>query len=805
MGLSAVSADAEAALMPSSAKKADYRATLLLVLALVPIAGALIGTVAYWKNEENERIELQQSNDPVQVSYGWFALLEDYEDARVKLEIASWPGATEVHIASAAEARQTALDSLTATEAQIIPLTSRIAEDIGVDTSRFIRQIISLFAMSREALEAQQPGAALLPGFLQANEALIGAFAGRYVPQGDMADNTLRVHRLVLYDLFAYHASARKHLVPMVEALNTRQGAEESLPMLEEATRTDPTLAASWSQLRFNYSLIADNDGFALAGTVATLEPVAQLVESGLDLSASDQSSFDADRSRLAAEIIGLTETMRADVDLLFERGNARMAFLDAELEDQQRLATAIGALLALLGVGLLALTAVEIRHRRQVEEDHRDALARLDSKAQTDPLTGAGNRRRFERVLEQRLDQQEREGSVVLAYVDLDRFKALNDVWGRTTGDQVLRIIAKRLQKVGNENNAEVIRFGGDEFICFASVKSARQIDASELGGRLLEAVRQPIVVDGERHQLTATAGVAVSDERSTADSLLLEADRSLMLGKRTQRGSTVTSDEATAKSGRLVKILPTALQNGEITCHYQPVFSIDTGELLHVEALSRWRTPDGENISPGTFVPLIEAFGMSSSLTRSVLNNISEVMASGDVPDHVGFWLNVAPLELEEFNFAERLLDDIAALNLPAARLAIEITETAAISDPTHFAEQVGRLAAVGIEIAIDDFGSGYSPLGYLQDLPVDVVKIDRSLINHIDTHQSNQQLLKGIIGMLKLQGRQIVAEGVERPEELRWLHDHGVDMVQGFLTARPSPASEIKWGRTPVPSAL
>lgn len=779
-------------------RKADYRAILLLILALVPIVGALLGSVAYWRNGQHNIDQLTASNDPVEISYLTHTLLDDYQSAGIALRIASWPGSDDEAIAEAAARKDKALASLEQAEPNITRLSNRIAGEIGIDPSVFISMMTQLFDISRRSLTAQQAGEPVIRGLEDATAALSGSLAGRSFPAGESSDATLRIQRQLLYSLFGYHADASSSVRDVFEILEEPANATSAFLGTHNEIAADEDLLGTWDRVRVDQTLVAGQETKLLLGGRYETEPLATTLMDALPFARGDSdNSFEIERLQVGTNLLEIMDLLRADTDLMYAETNSRLAALDNEQRSRQRIVTALGALLSLLGVGLLALTATEVRHRRKVESDHRDALERLDSKAQTDPLTGAWNRRRFDRVLQERLDNQATDGPVLLAYVDLDRFKALNDVWGRTAGDQVLRIVARRLQNIKIGGHApEVIRFGGDEFICFISHHGARHIDASEMGEQLLAAIRQPIVVDGEKHLMTATAGLAISDEKTTPDSLLLEADRSLMLGKRVQRGSTVTSDQTTAQSNRLVKLLPSALQNGEITCHYQPVFSIETGEMLHVEALSRWTMGDGENISPGTFVPLVEAFGMSNSLTRSVLRSISAVMSSDAVPDHVGFWLNVAPVELEEFDFADRLLNDIDALNLPPKRLAIEITETAAISDPTHFSEQVERLREVGIEIAIDDFGSGYSPLGYLQDLPIDVVKIDRSLIAHIDTHESNQQLLTGIIGMLQTQGRAIVAEGVERDEELDWLRARAVDMVQGYLTARPSAPADVEW---------
>ncbi len=340
-----------------------------------------------------------------------------------------------------------------------------------------------------------------------------------------------------------------------------------------------------------------------------------------------------------------------------------------------------------------------------------------------------------------------------------------------------------------------ELCRFGGDEFVLSAAMANRSLSWFEGLGKAIIEAVDSEMEINGRRHEVGVSVGITTSTPDSTLDTLLLEADSSLLLAKR-ERGTAVVYNRDISRTGELVHALPTAFANGEICAHIQPVIDIHAGAVLHVEALARWNLPSGEKVNPDMFIPLVESYGLAERLTTTVLGCVQKVINDPATPPAVRVWVNVSPRELDVANFAERFVSMLQQLDVPPIRIGLEITETAAVRDPERLAIELRRLREVGIGVAIDDFGSGYSTLGHLRFLPVDVVKLDRSLISHIDTDTANQHLVIGIVGLLGELGMDIVAEGVERFEEQEWLVEHGVDRVQGFLFDQPMAPRDISW---------
>ena len=254
--------------------------------------------------------------------------------------------------------------------------------------------------------------------------------------------------------------------------------------------------------------------------------------------------------------------------------------------------------------------------------------------------------------------------------------------------------------------------------------------------------------------------------------------------------------SNRDVSRTGELVHALPEALANGEIQAHVQAAVDALSGELVHVEALARWERSGGETVNPGVFIPLVESYGLAAQLTTTVLESVARFVDTSPVPNDIRVWVNVSPRELDVANFSERFVASLRQLNLSPSRIGIEITETAAVRDPQRLAVEFRRLREHGICIAIDDFGNGYSPLGYLRFLPIDLVKLDRSLITAIDTDRANQHIVTGIVGLTDELSIGIVAEGVEREAEREWLLDNGVNIMQGYLFDRPMAPDVFDW---------
>ena len=775
--------------MDTDGRGGDRRAWLLLCLGLLPIFGALIGSAVLWKSEEARLERLTLQRDGLEITYRSSTLVHELRSAVFVTERAALSEADPALTAEARARLGRARETNEWASEVIIATGGDIATEIGIDPSTFVDLLVEVFQLTGASLAAQQPGQPLSPDLAAANAAVVGSIEGRTFRSGVSADEEVRFIEEVLLALTTYQTfvtatqEALSDLVLDGGPVDASSGAPApggvTLSDVVGETVGERERRQTWQTLAISYSLLDDATPYRLVDL--DREPILRAVEEA------------SDPAEAAAALQDVADMVQRDADLLYADASER---LDGSVRDVDRRRIAVfvaGAVSALLAGALLVVTLSEIQHRRAVELAHRAALRRLDEKAQTDPLTGIWNRRR----LEERLDRLLIDGSVpvILAYLDLDRFKAVNDVYGHAVGDEILKLVARRLGEVRFRGmEAEVVRFGGDEFVCYLAAPGVGIAEAVEFGDALIEATRPSFALAGRTHLVSATAGVAVSDHADTTDSLLLRADTSLVRGKQRQRGTTV-GDELGSESGEMVKALPIALERRQIGCHFQPVFSLETGRVAHVEALARWDWPGHGLVGPGVFVPLIEAFGLSWQLTEAVLEDIADGVIGGSIPLGPRIWINASPNEFEAYDFADRFLAAVDRFEL-RDRIGLEITETAAVRNPHHFTEQVAAIGRGGVPVAIDDFGNGYSPLGLLDRLEVDVVKLDRSLVDGIDHSPGHQSLVRGVIGMLQLEGQRIVAEGVERPEELRWLAGAGVDLVQGFLLARPGPVGEVPW---------
>jgi len=481
--------------------------------------------------------------------------------------------------------------------------------------------------------------------------------------------------------------------------------------------------------------------------------------------------------------------------------GIATVNAADALATARQRQRINVSMTFGLTGVAcaLFVLTRREVAYRRSVEGAYRGAISDLVVRTERDSLTGLWNRERPEIGLPQTLVERPVDQSVVVIYVDLDEFKAINDVWGQHVGDKILRMVASRLEVlIGAQSSLgfDVCRFGGDEFVAYGLVPDANVPSVADLGRRIIDEIAVPIMVDDRTFTVEATVGLTFSNDSATgsAEDLMLEADSAMIVAKKRQRGSALVYDREMRRDTELLKALPAALKNGEIRAYYQPAYSMATGDMVAVEALARWIRPDGDFVSPAEFVPLLESFGMASQLTSVMLASVASLQHDDRLPDGCRCWINVSAVELNSQDFGVRLVEMMTQAGVDSSRLGFELTETAAIRDAPNFAMALQVLRDAGAQTAIDDFGNGYSPLGYLRSSPIDVLKIDRSLVDHIDDHGEIQMMVAGIVQMMAALDIEVVAEGIERQEEFDWLASIGVNVAQGYLLARPMPVEEL-----------
>lgn len=432
-----------------------------------------------------------------------------------------------------------------------------------------------------------------------------------------------------------------------------------------------------------------------------------------------------------------------------------------------------------------------------------RQAEARLARLSLIDALTGLANRRSLDdAIAEWRSSKKATPGG--LLFLDMDRFKTVNDSLGHPCGDELLIQVARRLRDMAGEDDF-CARLGGDEFVLFARGVGRTRVE--ELAAKMLRSFEHAFTVAGRPHRATASIGLAHSD-RGVGD-LLREADAAMYEAKR--RGGNCVASFDNSLHERVLSALRTeqdlflALERREFVLHYQPVVSLKDGALIGFEALARWRHPERGWVSPAEFIPRAEESGLIVSLGAWVLE--TGLIESASWPAPVRLSINVSPRQLTGGSFANLVRARCAQLDVSPERLTIEVTE-GVLMDETAVTE-LDSLRGIGCRIAIDDFGTGYSSLAYLQRLPVDVLKIDRAFIESVGTDRKAQRIVAALVALAHTLNLSVVAEGVENDAQRNALTVAGCDAAQGYLVSRPldpRAAKEFLSGLSPAetPSA-
>ena len=436
---------------------------------------------------------------------------------------------------------------------------------------------------------------------------------------------------------------------------------------------------------------------------------------------------------------------------------------------------------------------------------EQQSARNQLQRQAHFDELTGLPNRAHLSTLLDEAMRAADRDGHLlVVCYLDLDRFKPVNDEHGHAAGDRLLAELAARLRAAlrGRSNWTDAAaRLGGDEFVLLLR---AGTLDEARLAvERVLRVVSLPYTVDNAAApvQITASMGATVYPiDRSDADTLLRHADHAMYGAKQAGRNGYLFFDPEQRRrtEQRVVAIgrIQEALDRQELVLHYQPKVDMRSGRVLGFEALLRWEHPQQGIIAPLQFLPLIENTGLSSSIGDWVIAHALEHLANwrrGGLDFSVS--VNVSARHLQEPDFAQRLTELLARHPEPLAHhLEIEMLETTAHADIEATSALVARCQAAGVKFALDDFGTGYSTLTYLKRLPVDVLKIDRSFVHHMLDDDQDRAIVQGVIGLAGTFGCTVVAEGVESPAQARTLLELGCHIGQGMGIAAPMPADKV-----------
>jgi diguanylate cyclase (GGDEF)-like protein len=414
-----------------------------------------------------------------------------------------------------------------------------------------------------------------------------------------------------------------------------------------------------------------------------------------------------------------------------------------------------------------------------------------LQHLAEHDPLTGLPNRRRLIKHLEAVLHQSTG-APVAVFFLDVDNFKNFNDSRGHSAGDRVLQAVGRRLAQL-TAPDSFAARLGGDEFsVVSCDCESIEQV--IQRGNALVDAFHRPLLVEGRELLVTVSVGASIYPVHDTStEALLSAADAALFRAKHLGRNqlSLFSRDLLTTVSEKFntEQALRRAIDRKEFELVFQPEVSFDLGRIKLVEALLRWRLPDGRRVTPMQFLPTAQEFGLITAIGDWVLQSAVESAAKW----HHGSWpevriaINVSASQLLSEDFAPRLQHLLLQHKLPPQCIEIELTENVLQTGPAVI-DTLRELRELDIAVALDDFGTGFSSLSSLQHLPLTRVKLDQSLIANIDTDPRAFTIASSIIGLCEKLGLELTAEGVERPKQLRLLLEHRSICIQGFLICRP-----------------
>jgi len=418
----------------------------------------------------------------------------------------------------------------------------------------------------------------------------------------------------------------------------------------------------------------------------------------------------------------------------------------------------------------------------------------------QHDLLTQLPNRALFRDRLNQGISQAKRSNNkLAIVYIDMDRFKSVNDSFGHLTGDQLLQNIASVLRSSVRDCDT-VARVGGDEFnLLLSDIKETRDVEI--IINKIIQKIQQPIPV--EQHEITVSCSFGIAlypDHGDTIDVLTRNADTAMyhIKGNGNNQCQVFNSKIAKNYSHRLSleNNLRKAIKEDQLSVYFQPQFDVSTGEIRGVEALVRWLHPQEGMIMPDEFIPLAEETGLIVDLGRWMLKNACSEFAtwSKEGFPEITLAVNFSSKELIQPDFTGFIIDTLAREDIPGNQFEVEITENVLMEDMDQAIMKLKLLASHGIKVAVDDFGTGYSSLTYLETLPLHTLKIDRSFIAKIHNYRDKHSIVEAIVAMANGLGLDLVAEGIETEEQLNYLKRIDCGRAQGFLLARPMQASEL-----------
>ncbi len=433
---------------------------------------------------------------------------------------------------------------------------------------------------------------------------------------------------------------------------------------------------------------------------------------------------------------------------------------------------------------------------RRTLQQKLRQEQALLAHQALHDQLTGLPNRALLTDRLGYAASSMDRKDTgAILLFLDIDNFKAINDRFGHSAGDQILVTVAARLNELVRASDT-VARLGGDEFVVLAMDLDDPEGTARSLAERIHRTMLAPVVV-GDRHLFTSVSiGIADVVAGRDPEVSLSCADAAMYQAKR--RGSArfeFYSEAIGAEKRRrnqLVHDLRSAHQLGQMVVHYQPLFTVE-GQMVGMEALLRWNHPELGTISPFDFIPLLERSGEIVPVGRWVLNEVLGQCREWrhDHGASLAVSVNVSAHQFQDAHFLEDVRDALTLSCLGGDALVLEVSESMLVADSVELAAVMGRIRQLGVRVALDDFGTGYASLLHLRSLPIDRIKVDRRFVGGLGSSVADLTIVSSVVQLAHQLGMVVVAEGIETEDELRAVREVGCDEAQGFLLGRPGPA--------------
>jgi diguanylate cyclase (GGDEF)-like protein len=433
------------------------------------------------------------------------------------------------------------------------------------------------------------------------------------------------------------------------------------------------------------------------------------------------------------------------------------------------------------------------------------DALADYEAthRLERDPLTGLPNRARLHLEAVRALARARRSGQLVaVLFLDLDRFKGVNDTYGHETGDALLLAVAGRLAASVRETDL-LTRYAGDEFVILCEQLHGER-EAHVVAERLAEAFRDPFEVQGHSFSISASIGIALSVAGRDADPLELirDADTAMYRAKAQGRGCSVAFHHAMSSERNerhsVARRLNQALERGEFHLLYQPIARMSDTAIVGAEALLRWTDPERGLVSPAEFIPTLEQTGLIVEVGAWIVDEACRQLAEwherlgADRAPSVS--VNVAVLQVTQPNFADIVTGAIARRGVNPRKITLEITEAGLMADVAASWTSLRTLKAAGVRLALDDFGTGHSSLSYIRSFALDCVKIDQSFVRELPASHEDRAIVEAIIRLAMALHVDTVAEGIETPEQASMLRDLGCPLGQGYLLGRPQPAEDL-----------